>query len=168
MNELNFKLDQIPQITSKYALLTTGEYIALNHSLSLAKGYNLGDSTARCFPIVPTLAKVDIQYDEKGKETFSVLCVALIDIEAQEKYAELLTGIELIGSYTPANITVDELIADGLTKQQIDWELDHLRFFNNGLKVVWLESEAPSIDKEVICEELSEKGITVAIVDDEN
>ena len=46
------------QITSKFALLTTAEYIKLNHALSVAKGYDLEKDTARCFPIVPQLAKV--------------------------------------------------------------------------------------------------------------
>lgn len=151
------------QITSKYALLTNGEYIALNHALSTAKGYDLEKSTARCFPIVPQLAKVDIQEDE----TFSLACVALIDIEAQERFPELLTGIELVEPYIPAETTVEELVAEGFTQAQIDWEIDHLRFFNDGLKIVWLESESPSVDKEPILEELGNK-LTIIVVDNEN
>lgn len=151
------------QITSKYAILTNGKYIALNHALSTAKGYDLANDTARCFPIVPTLAKIDIQEDE----TFSLACVAMIDIEAQERFPELLTGIELVESYIPAETTVDELVAEGLTQAQIDWEIDHLRFFHDGLKVVWLESEAPSLDKEPVLKELGNE-LTLIVVDDEN
>lgn len=155
------------QITSKYALLSVADYIKLNHSLSTAKGYDLVKDTARCFQIVPELAKVDIVTDSEGVETFSLACVALIDIEAQERFPELLTGIELVESYIPAETTVEELIAEGLTTAQVDWELDHLRFYNDGLKVVWLESEAPSPEKEPICEELGEK-LTLIVIDNEN
>ena len=136
------------QITSKYALLSVADYIKLNHALSIAKGYDLEKDTARCFPIVPQLAKVDITTDAEGVETFSLACVALIDIEAQTNYPELLTGIELVESYIQAEITVEELIAEGLTQAQIDWVIDHLRLFHDGLKIVWLESESPSPDRE--------------------
>ena len=151
-------------ITSKFALLNTADYIKLNHSLSVAKGYDLEKDTARCFPIVPQLAKVDIATDANGVETFGLMCVALIDIEAQEKFPELLTGIELIESYIPAEITVEELIAEGLTQSQIDWVIDHLRLFHDGLKIVWLESEAPSPEKEPILEELGQI-LTIIVVE---
>lgn len=155
------------QITSKYALLSAADYIKLNHALSIAKGYDLVKDTARCFTIVPQLAKVDIVVDAQGVETFGLMCVALIDAEAQEKFPELLTGIELIESYIPAETSIEELIAEGLTQPVIDWELEHLRFFHEGLKVVWLESEAPSPEKEPILEELGNK-LTVIVVDNEN
>jgi hypothetical protein len=147
--------------TSKYAILTNSEYITLNHALSTAKGYDLVNDTARCFPIVPKLAKVDIV-----DETFKLACVALVDAEAQEKFPELLTGIELVESYTPAETTVEELVAEGLTQAQIDWEIDHLRFFHDGLKVVWLESESPSPQMEPILEELGNE-LTLVVVDNE-
>ena len=95
--------EQLEQVvySTKYTLLDLDAYNALNHSISEASGFDLGQPTERYAPIEPTLAKVNITYDEEGNETFDAIPVMTITGYVQENYPSSLTGIELIESYIP-------------------------------------------------------------------
>lgn len=111
-----------------YALLTFGEYFKLNHDLSIAKGWQLGQDTERSFEMNPTPAKVNIQYDAEGVETgYDIAFVMPVSAEVQENYPELIEGFELFKSYIPADIEETEnAIVDGeIETDVIDWTLNH-------------------------------------------
>ena len=87
--------------STKYALLDVDAYNALNHSISEALGFDLGLPTERYAPIEPTLAKVNIAYDEEGNQHYDIMSVMPITNYIQEYLPELLIGITLQDSYEP-------------------------------------------------------------------
>lgn len=87
-----------------YALLDAAKYAALNDRISDAMGFDIGKPTERYAPIVPVLAKVNIQFTGEGEdviETFDTIPVMPITATVQEQCVELLQGYELIESYVP-------------------------------------------------------------------
>lgn len=87
-----------------YILLSTEQYKVLNEQISDAMGFDVGFPTERYAPVVPMLAKVNIQYAEVGKdvtETFDTIPVMPISVTVQERCVELLQGYELVESYVP-------------------------------------------------------------------
>ena len=87
-----------------YILLSTHQYEVLNEQISEAMGFDVGMPTERYAPVVPMLAKVNIQFTEVGEdvnETFDSIPVMPITVTVQERCTELLEGYELIESYVP-------------------------------------------------------------------
>ena len=88
----------------KYVLLSTESYAVLNERISAAMGFDVGLPTERYAPVVPMMAKVNIQFTEVGEEvneTFDPIPVMPITVTVQERCPELLEGYELIESYVP-------------------------------------------------------------------
>lgn len=87
-----------------YILLSTEQYEVLNEQISEAMGFDVGLPTERYAPIIPMLAKVNIQFSGEGEnvvETYDTIQVMPITATVQERCYELLQGYELIESYTP-------------------------------------------------------------------
>lgn len=84
-----------------YALLDAAQYAVLNDKISDAMGFNIGEPTERYAPVVPMQAKVNINYDDEGTESFDTIPVMTITGYVQENYPDALIGIELIESYVP-------------------------------------------------------------------
>ena len=87
-----------------YILLSTEQYEVLNEQISEAMGFDVGLPTERYAPIIPMLAKVDIQFAEVGEEvveSYDTTHVMPITETVQEKFPELLQGYELLESYVP-------------------------------------------------------------------
>ena len=150
-----------------YALLSYGEYYKLNHDLSVARGWQIGGNTERVFEMNPQAAKVSIQYDSEGIETgYDIRFVMPISTEIQENHSELLQGIELVSSFTPVEIDVQEIIAEGLTSDVVDWTLQH--YFKVGKKedglILWLEEQPRSQLSDEAVQQLNEIGITVITI----
>jgi hypothetical protein len=149
----------------KTALLTYSEYYILNEKLSTLRGWEIGKDTERVYPMLPQLAKVNVTYNSEGVETgYENLCVMEISSEFQELYPELMPTLH--DSYIPSPDAITEIIAEGMTTEQIDWAIKHFRLYHDGLKTIWLESEAPSLELEPIMEELGSK-LTLIVVDNE-
>ena len=92
--------------STKYVLLSTAEYAGLNNAISEAMGFDVGLPTERYAPVVPMLAKVNIQFTGEGEgedviETFDTIPVMPITATVQERFPQLLEGYELIESYIP-------------------------------------------------------------------
>lgn len=90
--------------STKYILLLVTEYAGLNERISEAMGFDVGLPTERYAPVVPMLAKVNIQFTEVGDEmveTYDTIPVMPITATVQDSYPNLLVGYELIESYTP-------------------------------------------------------------------
>lgn len=90
--------------STKYVLLSMSEYEVVNERISEAMGFDVGLPTERYAPVVPMLAKVNIQFTEVGEEvneTFDTIPVMPITTSVQERFPELLEGYELIESYVP-------------------------------------------------------------------
>ena len=90
--------------STKYVLLSMSEYASLNEKISETMGFDVGLPTERYAPVVPMLAKVNIQFTEVGDEvveTYDTIPVMPITATVQEKFPELLQGYELIESYVP-------------------------------------------------------------------
>lgn len=143
-----------------YALLSFSDYYRLNHSVSVAKGYDLNNPTERVWEVTPTLAKTNIQVNDET-ETYDIACVALITPDN----LQYVTGLTLVQSYEPAPDTFDELILTGMTSEQEDWILKHIDKYTPSINTLWLEDEPPT---EIgIIESLVGKGLTVIIPDNE-
>lgn len=87
-----------------YILLSAEQYKVLNEQISESMGFDVGLPTERYAPIVPMLAKVNIQFAEVGEEvneTYDTIPVMQITATVQERCVELLQGYELIESYVP-------------------------------------------------------------------
>lgn len=90
--------------STKYVLLSMSEYADLNERISEAMGFDVGLPTERYAPVVPMLAKVNIQYTNVGEEvveTFDTTTVMPITATVQDQCPDLLEGLDLIDSYTP-------------------------------------------------------------------
>jgi|GEM_PF-2807475 len=93
--------------STKYVLLSIESYAGLNNAISEAMGFDVGLPTERYAPVVPMLAKVNIQFTEEGEtviETFDTVPVMPITATVQERFRDLLEGLDLIDSYTPAQV----------------------------------------------------------------
>ena len=90
--------------STKYVLLSISEYEMLNDRISDAMGFDLGLPTERYAPVIPMLAKVNIQFTDVGEEvteTYDTVPVMPITATVQELYPNLLVCYELIESYVP-------------------------------------------------------------------
>lgn len=90
--------------STKYVLLSVTDYETLNHQISEAMGFDSGKPTERYAPIVPMLAKVNVQFVEVGDEvveTYDAIPVMPITATVQDLYPNLLQGYELLESYVP-------------------------------------------------------------------
>lgn len=98
-------MEEIVEVKStKYVLLSMSEYTGLNECISEAMGFNIGEPTERYAPVIPMLAKVNVQYTGEGEdviETFDTIPVMPITATVQERYPQLLEGYNLIESYVP-------------------------------------------------------------------
>ena len=70
---------------TKYVLLTSEDYVALNEAISKALGYREGLSTE--------------VYNTENPPISNGLCVMTLTAEVQERFPELLEGLELVDSY---------------------------------------------------------------------
>lgn len=77
-----------------YALLTTEAYVALNEALSKALGYREGLSTE--------------VYNTENPPISNGLCVMMLTAEVQERFPELLQGLELVDSYVADVVEEDK------------------------------------------------------------
>lgn len=96
--------------STKYVLLSIELYEVLNEKISEAMGFYVGLPTERYAPVVPMMAKVNVQFTEVGDEvveTYDTIHVMPITATVQEKFPELLQGYELLESYVPY---VDEIV----------------------------------------------------------
>ena len=97
-------MEEVIEVKStKYVLLSISEYEMMNHQISEAMGFNLGQPTERYAPIEPQLAKINIVYDEEGNESYDTISVMPILPNIQEEHSSLLVGLTLIDSYIPYN-----------------------------------------------------------------
>ena len=97
-------IENIEVKSTKYVLLSMAEYISLNESISEAMGFDVGLPTERYAPVIPMLAKVNVQFSQNGEnvvETFDTVPVMPITSTMQELCPDLLQGYELIESYVP-------------------------------------------------------------------
>lgn len=109
-------IEQVEVKSTKYVLLSVEAYSVLNHKISEAMGFDIGEPTERYAPVIPMLAKTNIQFEsgnelEDGSfemvEMFDKTPVMPITARIQEKHNELLIGLDLVDSYVPY---VEELI----------------------------------------------------------
>ena len=164
MEELNFIPETRPQ--PKFTLLTFGQYFKLNHDLSIARGWKLGQPTERTFEMSPPPAKVNITYDEEGNElTYDIAVVMPISSEIQENHADLIAGIELHKDYIPVEEDISEWIAEGLKTAEIDWELNHCAAQKVFGKVIWMESEPRTSESDEAVQVLNELDNTIITVE---
>jgi len=87
-----------------YILLSAEQYKVLNEQISDAMGFDVGMPTERYAPVIPMLAKVNIQFTEVGEEvneTFDTIPAMPITDTVQERFPQLLEGYNLIESYVP-------------------------------------------------------------------
>ncbi|OCW94220.1 hypothetical protein A9168_08320 [Macellibacteroides sp. HH-ZS] len=90
--------------STKYVLLSKESYAVLNEKISEVMGFDVGFPTERYAPVVPMLAKVNVQFTEVGEEvneTFDTVPVMQITATVQERCPDLLKGYELVESYVP-------------------------------------------------------------------
>lgn len=90
--------------STKYVLLSGESYAVLNDRISEAMGFDIGMPTERYAPVVPMLAKVNIQFTEIGEEvveSYDTVPVIPITATVQERCPDLLKGYELVDSYVP-------------------------------------------------------------------
>lgn len=107
---------------TKYTLLPSIDYFALNNSISEAKGYTLGDATERLSAMNPQLAKVNIQENE-GVESYDLACILAIEVDVQELYPELIDG--LIFTNRHEIVYTDDQVNDLHVGSTSDWALQH-------------------------------------------
>lgn len=96
---------EVITLSTKYVLLSAEKYTELNHSISEAMGFDLGKPTEIYAPVIPMLAKVNVQYTGEGEdviETFDTIPVMPITATVQERCPDLLDGYELVESYIPS------------------------------------------------------------------
>lgn len=104
MEEIIETIETIEVKSTKYVLMSIDKYETLNHQISEAMGFDVGLSTERYAPVVPMLAKVNVQYTEEGEtvvETFDAVPVMPITATVQDRCPDLLKSYELIESYVP-------------------------------------------------------------------
>src|SRR6056297_1641307 len=107
-----------------YLLLDYAEYMKLNHDLSVAKGWQLGQQTERSRGMKPQTAKVNIQTDSEGNETgYDIKYVLKVTSKEQEYYPDLIAGFELHDNYTPVDIT-EPVIEGEIETDVIDWTIN--------------------------------------------
>lgn len=97
-------IEQVEIKSTKYVLMSIDKYETLNHKISEAMGFDVGLPTERYAPVIPMLAKVNIQFTEVGEdvlETYDTIPVIPITATVQELCVELLQGYELVESYIP-------------------------------------------------------------------
>lgn len=97
-------IETIEVKSTKYVLLSMSEYTSLNERISEAMGFDVGLPTERYAPVVPMLAKVNIQFTEVGEnvvETYDTIPVMPITATVQDRCPDLLQGYDLLESYTP-------------------------------------------------------------------
>ena len=147
---------------TKYALLSFSDYFKLNMQISEALGYNLTDATAIYDNVVPNLAKVNITYTDEV-ENYATLAVMQLTVEVQERFPELLEGLELVDTYTSADaiLTVE---ATGLNTNQIDYTLNHIAAVSPTIELIQLESEPRSTESDKSVDILVANGITIITV----
>lgn len=112
----------------KYALLTYAEYMKLNHDLSIAKGWQLGQDTERSYSMQPQSAKINITYDGQGNETgYDLVKAVLISSKVQQDYADVISGITLYdrGEVNFVDTTEEPDIEDAIEPEVVDWTLNH-------------------------------------------
>lgn len=104
MEEIVETIETIEVKSTKYVVMSIDKYETLNHQISEAMGFDVGLPTERYAPVVPMLAKVNIQFTDVGDEmveTYDTIPVMQITATVQDSYPNLLVGYELIESYTP-------------------------------------------------------------------
>jgi len=148
---------------TKYALLNFSEYFKLNMQISEGLGYNLNDATARYDSVIPKLAKVNINYTDEI-ETYDTLAALQLTVEVQERFQELLEGLELVDTYIPAEPET-ELAAIGLITSEVDYTLNHIAAVNSTIELIQLESEPRSIESDIAVEQLVAEGLTIITVE---
>lgn len=97
-------IEQLEVKSTKYVLLSMESYASLNERISEAMGFDVGLPTERYAPVIPMMAKTNIQFTDAGEgvnETFDTITVMPITATVQERCVELLQGYELIESYVP-------------------------------------------------------------------
>ena len=99
------ELIEIVEVKStKYVLLSTESYAGLNDRISDVMGFDIGLPTERYAPVIPMLAKVNIQFTGEGEdviEIFDTIPVMPITATVQDRCTELLTHLTLIDTYIP-------------------------------------------------------------------
>jgi len=109
-----------------YLLLDYAEYMKLNHDLSVAKGWQLGQQTERSRGMKPQTAKVNIQTDSEGNETgYDIKYVLKLTSKEQEYYPDLIAGFELHDNYTPVDTTESVPVEGEIETDVIDWTMNH-------------------------------------------
>lgn len=109
-----------------FLLLTYGQYFKLNHDLSIAKGWQLGQPTERSREMNPPTAKINITYDAEGNETgYDEALVMQITSKEQEDYPELFAAFELHSSYVPVESESNVPVEGEIESDVIDWTLNH-------------------------------------------
>lgn len=105
-----------------YTLLTIREYYEMNKEISTAKGYELGEATARLSPMNPQLAKINIVVEDEV-ETYDLVCIMAIDVEVQESYPETIEDLVFTErkDIIHADTTIDRLDFGDTA----DWSLQH-------------------------------------------
>ena len=105
---MNTQANEFVEVKStKYVLLSKESYANLNERISEAMGFDVGLPTERYAPVISMLAKVNIQFAEVGEEvneTYDTFPVMPITATVQERCPDLLEGLDLIDSYTPAPV----------------------------------------------------------------
>lgn len=141
----------------KYILLTVGEYIALNNEISVFKGYDLSKSTQRVYPVNPSLAKINIVYEDEKEVSFDLRCVVKVSVRDQEIYSGIFSKYELIrkSEVNFTDIQLNEIEAEGLSTEQIDWYLNHYsEVGDKSVEAINLETLPRSIDSDIAVNKL--------------
>lgn len=98
------QIEQTITLSTKYVILDSESYGILNHRISEAMGFDIGEPTERYAPVIPMSAKVNVQFTEVSEtvvETYDTIPVMPITATVQERCTELLQGYDLLESYTP-------------------------------------------------------------------
>jgi len=153
--------NNIPTPYTKQAILTASQYFALNNEISLAKGYELGDSTARYASLNPELCKINIQVVDEV-ETFDLACTMKITVAVQE----LMPDLELVDNFVSAGLNLKDIKIEGATIELTDWMLNHYEMVGDK-SIDKIESDAArSIESSGAVNILVEEEITIITVDD--
>lgn len=152
-----------PTISTKYAILSTSDYLKLNEVISKAKGYNLEDATARYSNPIPDLCKTNVSIID-DVETYTPMAVMQILAEVQIIYPELLTGIELVDSYISAEAST-ELTAIDLSSITVDYTLNHIAAVGTTLEMIQLESSPRTTESDQAVDQLVGEGLTIITVE---
>jgi len=152
---------------TQYALLSYSDYVKLNNVISLLKGRKLGEATARVWGMSPSLAKVNILYDELTEvESYELKCVMQIEANEQDMFPELMP--ELFDSYIKADETLNEsVVAKNATTEQVDWILNHYNAVGNDIDLIELDIEPCTELSDSAVESLVGKDVTVITIDNE-